>query len=180
MLRRSSRLLSASAGQGIYTSLAAALRAPHLVKVGCHFIHMAPSIYAITGQLQEHSQETGEGLCEVTEHALQELNLASSSDLVCTNIICEKVGDPCICRLSHALERLKDVVSLNLSGNRLTALPASIGSLKHLEVLNASNNDLRELPPTMSDLRSLQTLDISGNPIASRLPALDPQTHVVK
>ena len=119
-------------------------------------------------------------MCELTKHALQELNLASSFDLICTNIICEKVGDPCICRLSHALERLKDVVSLNLSGNRLTALPASIGSLKNLEVLDASDNELRELPHTMGDLCSLQTLDISGNPIACNIPELHPQVHVVK
>ena len=113
-------------------------------------------------------------------HALQELNLASSSDLTCTNIICEKVGDPCICRLSHALERLKNLVSLDLSGNRLTALPASIGLLKHLEILNASNNDLRELPSTLHDLPCLQMLDISGNPIANKGSEFHSQIHVVK
>lgn len=116
----------------------------------------------------------------MASHALQELNLASSPDLICTNIICEKVGDPCICRLSHALERLKNLVSLDLSGNRLTALPASIGSLKHLETLNASRNDLKELPSTMNDLHSLQTLDISGNPITSSVLELGAQTQVVK
>ena len=150
-----------------------------MLRYGTNFcLHRSHAI--LPDKPQKHSQDRDEEWCEVSEHALQELNLASSSDLICTNIICEKVGDPCICRLSHALEKLKNVVSLNLSGNRLTALPASIGSLKHLEVLDASNNDLRELPPTMSDLRSLQTLHISGNPIASELPTLDPQTRVVK
>lgn len=117
---------------------------------------------------------------EVDGHAMQELNLASSVELTCTNIICEKVGDPCICRLSHALERLKNLVSLNLSGNRLTALPTSIGSLNCLEILDASNNDLRELPPTIGDLQTLQTLNITGNPLSGDLPKLGAQTKIVK
>jgi Leucine-rich repeat (LRR) protein len=111
---------------------------------------------------------------------LQELDLASSSDLVCTNIICEKVGDPCICRLSHALERLTGLVSLRLSGNRLTALPASIGGLENLEHLDASNNDITELPCTLGDLRCLKTLNVSGNPVAVNLPDLGLQAQIAK
>ena len=69
---------------------------------------------------------------------------------------------------------------LNLSGNRLTVLPASIGSLKHLQRLDVSNNDLRELPSIISELQALRTLEIGGNPIASNLPRLDPRLQIVK
>ena len=31
----------------------------------------------------------------------QELDLTSSQDLLCVNLLCDKVGDPCICRISR-------------------------------------------------------------------------------
>ncbi len=79
------------------------------------------------------------------------------------------------------MERLKGLVSLKLKGNRLTALPASIGGLERLEHLDASNNEITELPCTLRDLRCLKTLDISGNPVAMNLlPELGLKTHIMK
>ena len=106
--------------------------------------------------------------------------MAASTDLICTNIICEKVGDPCICRLSFALERLKNLTSLNLSCNKLTALPASIGSLRSLERLDISENDLAELPPSLSELQALRVLNIGGNSAACRLPDLPLRVQVFR
>ena len=106
------------------------------------------------------------GLCHAmlpnTMHA-QELDLSGSPDLVCNNLLCEKVGDPCICRLSRALERLLQLVRLNLSGNGLTALPDSLCALQHLQHLDLSANRLTSLPACVWVMPQLRLLDLRGN-----------------
>ena len=44
---------------------------------------------------------------------------APHEDLVCVNIMCERVGDACICRLSRVLERpsMQGLHTLRLAGN---------------------------------------------------------------
>ena len=49
-------------------------------------------------------------------------------------------------------------------------LPNSIGSLKNLQTLNISGNCLKELPLSMSGLVSLKTLDVRDNPKLKRIP----------
>mmetsp|Transcript_22152 Transcript_22152/g.30803 ORF Transcript_22152/g.30803 Transcript_22152/m.30803 type:complete len:168 (+) Transcript_22152:157-660(+) len=93
------------------------------------------------------------------------LNLMKSEDLVCMNLMCEKVGDPCICRLSRALERTPNLKHLNLSGNRLSQLPDIIWNLKDLQTLDLSDNLLESRPPKISLLQNLVCLNISKNPI---------------
>ena len=84
------------------------------------------------------------------------LNLNSSPDLLCVNLLCEKVGDPCICRLSRVLEKLHHLTSLNLANNQLVALPDSIGELGKLVHLDLSNNRLQTLPHTIQQLGRLK------------------------
>ena len=48
-------------------------------------------------------------------------------------------------------------------------LPNSIGSLKNLQTLNISGNSLKELPLSMSGL-NLKTLDVRNNPKLKRIP----------
>ncbi len=60
---------------------------------------------------------------------------------------------------------------LDLSFNRLTSLPGSIGHLAGLEVLRLSNNKLITLPNTLATLTSLRELDLRDNDLLS-LPAL--------
>ncbi len=82
---------------------------------------------------------------------LQVLNLAASEDLLCKNIMCEHVGDPCICRLSAALDKLPNVEELDISDNKLTALPEAIGRMPKLLRLNVRGNQLQETCATLQE-----------------------------
>ncbi|XP_053909129.1 geranylgeranyl transferase type-2 subunit alpha-like isoform X1 [Cuculus canorus] len=68
-------------------------------------------------------------------------------------------------------ERLALVTELDVSGNRLRALPPNLGAMRRLKVLDASHNaitSLRGFPP----LPCLEELNLEGNPIT--LPSLAP------
>lgn len=87
---------------------------------------------------------------------VETLSLEASPDLLCMNLMCEKVGDPCICRLSVVLEKLHQLEGLNLSGNKLISLPDSIGQLQRLRYLDLSNNKLHTLPKSIQYLKQLE------------------------
>ncbi|KAL6059966.1 non-specific serine/threonine protein kinase [Balamuthia mandrillaris] len=57
------------------------------------------------------------------------------------------------------------LVSLNLSDNRLTALPPSLDLLSSLSVLYAQNNALSFIPEELCQVTTLQKLHLSGNKI---------------
>ena len=52
---------------------------------------------------------------------------------------------------------------LDVSYNRLTTLPSTVGSLLALKTLRANNNALTELPRQLGKLHELSTLDVSAN-----------------
>ena len=101
---------------------------------------------------------TAESLGQAVRAAdtLVTLNLQASPDLLCVNLMCEKVGAPCICRLSRVLEQLHYLEGLNLANNKLISLPESIGQLEQLRHLDLSNNNLQRLPASMQQLKQLQ------------------------
>ena len=94
-----------------------------------------------------------------------QLVLRASKDLICNNLFCERVTEPCVCRLDRMLssKKLTDLRELDLSDNRLSALPPSIGNLTALEVLNISGNNLTQIPPFVEHLPNLKLLNLSGN-----------------
>ena len=57
-----------------------------------------------------------------------------------------------------------NILSQNVSSNRLRHLPALIGDLRSLRELNAARNALRCLPYSIGDMDSLTVLEVSGNP----------------
>lgn len=59
------------------------------------------------------------------------------------------------------------LLSLNISNNKLTELPASISHLRNLTSLDVSNNALNELPPSIALLTQLKELKLVGNPLSN-------------
>jgi hypothetical protein len=91
---------------------------------------------------------------------LQALHLSGSPDLVCMNLMCEKLGQPCLCRVSLALQRLVHLTTLDLSGNALSSVPDAVDPqyLPSLQVLNLSRNNIAELPSLLSKFPNLKVL----------------------
>ena len=67
-------------------------------------------------------------------------------------------------------DKLKHLKTLNLSKNKITTLPASIGKLNHLRELDLSDNNITSLPASIGKLNHLRELDLSDNSIIT-LPA---------
>ena len=98
--------------------------------------------------------------------AMKALDLRSSPDLQCVNMMCEKVGEACVCRLSRVLEKNgQELRSLCLADNKLTQLPGVVFELPNLQVLDLSGNALHEIPEAVVNMKSLKVLDVTGNPI---------------
>jgi Leucine-rich repeat (LRR) protein len=91
-----------------------------------------------------------------------------------------RVADPAIeeLRAEHAqvrglaIDGLTGLRELSLRGNRLAALPASIGALARLRTLDLRGNQLDELPDALRAL-PLTKLDLRWNPLGARPGWLD-------
>lgn len=69
--------------------------------------------------------------------------------------------------LPDSIGKLSDLVTLDLSENRLLALPPTIGALSSLTRLDLHSNRIAELPDSIGDLLSLQYLDLKGNQLTT-------------
>ncbi|KAJ0639791.1 putative leucine-rich repeat domain superfamily [Helianthus annuus] len=67
----------------------------------------------------------------------------------------------------EAFGKLRTLVSLNLSANKLTALPDSLAGLESLEELDVSTNLFESLPDAIGSLPHLQILNVSSNKLSS-------------
>ena len=61
------------------------------------------------------------------------------------------------------LEKLTTIERLGLAGNRLRALPRSIGGLRALRGVWAHGNCLKEIPEELCECESLRNLVVGGN-----------------
>ena len=67
--------------------------------------------------------------------------------------------------LPSSIGNFKVLKTLNLSGNRITQLPPQIGQLTKLETLILNGNHISDLPDTVANLKNLKELNLSGNRI---------------
>lgn len=63
---------------------------------------------------------------------------------------------------------LKNLQTLNASGNQMTGVPAEIGQLSALRDLDLSENNLTGLPLELGNLQNLRRLDLRGNAISKQ------------
>lgn len=68
--------------------------------------------------------------------------------------------------LTKALQNPMDVRVLNLSGEKLTALPKEIGQLQNLKSLYLSGNQLTTLPAEIGQLKNLKELYLIDNQLS--------------
>ena len=99
------------------------------------------------------------------------LDFSESEDLKCRNLMCERIGGPCVCRLARYVEQHAESLEaslevLDISMNGIPAFPESILKLKGLRTLNLSGNCLTELDivALAKRLQRLETLDVRENP----------------
>nr|CCA20920.1 conserved hypothetical protein [Albugo laibachii Nc14] len=97
---------------------------------------------------------------------IKKLILKKSQDLVCKNLMCEKIGGACACRLAHILTCVPKLTHLDLSNNSLETIPEAVFGLQDLKYLNLAENKLSSLPQDVMKLQELEYLDLSGNDLS--------------
>lgn len=96
------------------------------------------------------------------------LLLSSSPELRCVNLMCEKVGYGCACRLALTVSRMPALLELDVSHCALDSLPESVWGCGTLTRLIANGNLLTHLPDNAAHMpRSLIELDVRDNVLAA-------------
>ena len=103
------------------------------------------------------------------------LILRRSEDMQCRNLMCEKIGGPCLCRVALVLSRCTRLHTLSLADNGLTALPEALFEAKGITDLDLSSNNLTELPRLAQMLPRLERLNVAGNPLVIKAVDLPQQ-----
>jgi hypothetical protein len=99
-----------------------------------------------------------------------------------------KTGSSKLTELPESLSTLRQLVSLNLSRNRLKTFPEWLGQLTQLQSLDLCNNEFTALPESLGQLSQLRSLDLSNNELTalpdslsqlSKLESLNLQNNLV-
>ncbi|XP_007574966.1 leucine-rich repeat-containing protein 57 [Poecilia formosa] len=107
----------------------------------------------------ETSQKTG--VFQLTAKGLQEF--PEELQRLTSNLRTVDLSGNKIEILPASVGNFLQLKSLTLNSNKLTGLPAEIGKLKKLETLSLNGNQIQLLPPTVGQLKALRTLNLSGN-----------------
>lgn len=71
---------------------------------------------------------------------------------------------------AEGLQYCVNVTAINLSGNKLTSLPAAMKNLIHLDTLSLADNKFTKFPDVLGKFPALTTLSLRGNAL-DKLPA---------
>ncbi|CAI0394503.1 unnamed protein product [Linum tenue] len=110
--------------------------------------------------------------------------LYNASSPVCSwpGVFCDSQKEPVVGLMVSGLElagpipditigKLTNLRTLDLSSNRITALPSDMWSLSSLKTLNLSSNQISGLLPNdIGNFGGLETLDLSGNSFTGEIP----------
>lgn len=75
------------------------------------------------------------------------------------------VPNPCLDADAFQVYKLPLLEILDLSRNRINALPEEVSRLTSLRVLSVMQNRLDDLPAGLSEMNKLQILKVAGNPL---------------
>ncbi|KAH3742480.1 protein phosphatase family protein [Pelomyxa schiedti] len=149
------------------------LQSPVLsIMLNSNCFHSFPTIPVLTTEINLSSNSV-EGPVHIKEGNLQTLAMNKNS-ITDFSITLDAARD--LRSLSLAYNNIKalhdtlfpnvrQLLNLNLSGNQLAFIPASISCLSNLQILSLGYNRLTTLPGSVADLTSLQVLFLSGNPL---------------
>ena len=99
---------------------------------------------------------SGKGLTEFPKEVLNQTNIT----------VLNLANNNLTGALPSEIQKLINLVELNVSGNQMTGIPAEVGQLRHLQILNYANNQITGLPMELGKLTQLKILDLSGNNVS--------------
>ncbi|KAG0616809.1 hypothetical protein M758_5G143100 [Ceratodon purpureus] len=82
------------------------------------------------------------------------------------NLISLNISKNKITTIPASIELAKSLMKLNISQNEIASLPATMGQLNELVELDIHINKITSLPSTVGHLKNLQRLECLGNPLA--------------
>ena len=128
------------------------------------------TVGALRSALARDAARRGTGVKQALREGSSALRLRASEELVCTNMMCDRVGSSCLCMLSMVLERLGgNLRHLDLRNNDLERLP-EVWRLPRLETLDVGENRLAALPDELATMPHLRELRADANPLREPLP----------
>ncbi|XP_072163778.1 leucine-rich repeat-containing protein 57-like [Diadema setosum] len=114
--------------------------------------------------IKQHIQNAEKtGVCQLCNMGLTEL--PEELQRLAKNLRTLDLSSNKLAALPPSMGKFTVLKSLTANNNRLASLPEDIFALKKLDTLSLSRNRLTTIPPSISRLAALKTLTLSGNGI---------------